>query len=49
MSKLIILRGNSDSKKHQLQKNFGRNTMLISQDGIRSDSVKEICESAMNC
>ena len=36
MSKLIILRGNSGSGKttiaKEIQKNFGRNTMLISQD-----------------
>ena len=39
MSKLIILRGNSGSGKtaiaKELQKHFGRNTMLISQDVIR--------------
>lgn len=47
MQKLIILRGNSGSGKttiaKELQKKFGRNTMLISQDMIRRDmlSVKD--------
>lgn len=44
MSKLIILRGNSGSGKttiaKELQKKFGRNTMLISQDVIRRDMFK---------
>lgn len=39
MRKLIILRGNSGSGKttvsKELQKRFGRNTMLISQDMVR--------------
>ena len=39
MSKLIIIRGNSGSGKTSLakalQKKFGRNTMLISQDMVR--------------
>ena len=39
MQKLIILRGNSGSGKttiaKALQKKFGRNTMIISQDMIR--------------
>ncbi len=39
MHKLIILRGNSGSGKttvsKELQKRFGRNTMLISQDMVR--------------
>ncbi|MCM1099787.1 MAG: kinase [Clostridium sp.] len=43
MSKLIILRGNSGSGKttvaKELQKRFGRNTMLISQDVIRRDML----------
>ena len=43
MSKLIILRGNSGSGKttiaKELQKHFGRNTMLISQDVIRGDML----------
>lgn len=43
MSKLIILRGNSGSGKttiaKELQKHFGRNTMLISQDVIRRDML----------
>ena len=46
MSKLIILRGNSGSGKttiaKEIQKNFGRNTMLISQDVIRRDMLREI-------
>ena len=41
MGKLIILRGNSGSGKttvaKELQKKFGYNTMLISQDEIRRD------------
>ena len=41
MSKLIILRGNSGSGKttvaKELQKKFGRNTMIISQDMVRRD------------
>lgn len=47
MHKLIILRGNSGSGKttiaKKLQKKFGRNTMIISQDMIRRDilSVKD--------
>lgn len=47
MGKLIILRGNSGSGKttiaKELQRRFGRNTMLISQDVIRRDmlSVKD--------
>lgn len=44
MGKLIILRGNSGSGKttvaKELQKRFGRNTMLISQDVIRRDMLK---------
>ena len=44
MKKLIILRGNSGSGKttiaKELQKRFGRNTMLISQDMIRRDMLK---------
>lgn len=44
MPKLIILRGNSGSGKttiaKELQKKFGRNTMLISQDVIRRDILK---------
>lgn len=39
MGKLIILRGNSGSGKttvaKELQKKFGHNTMLISQDEVR--------------
>lgn len=41
MAKLIILRGNSGSGKtttgKALQKKFGQNTMLISQDVVRRD------------
>lgn len=41
MKKLIVLRGNSGSGKttvaKELQKRFGQNTMLISQDVIRRD------------
>lgn len=44
MKKLIILRGNSGSGKttiaKELQKEFGANTMLISQDVIRRDILK---------
>ena len=43
MSKLIILRGNSGSGKttvaRALQRKFGRNTMVISQDIIRRDML----------
>lgn len=43
MSKLIIIRGNSGSGKTSvaklLQKKFGRNTMLISQDIIRREML----------
>ena len=43
MKKLIILRGNSGSGKtttaKELQKRFGRNTMLISQDIIRREML----------
>ena len=45
MPKLIVLRGNSGSGKttvaKELQKRFGRNTMLISQDVVRRDMLKE--------
>lgn len=37
MSKLIILRGILEV---ELQKNFGRNAMLISQDVIRRDILR---------
>ena len=44
MSKLIILRGNSGSGKttvaKELQKKFGRNTMIISQDMVRREILK---------
>lgn len=44
MQNLIILRGNSGSGKttiaKELQKKFGRNTMLISQDMIRRDMLR---------
>lgn len=43
MSKLIIIRGNSGSGKttiaKDLQRKFGRNTMLISQDYIRREML----------
>lgn len=43
MGKLIILRGNSGSGKttvaKELQKKFGYNTMLISQDEIRRNGA----------
>lgn len=43
VSKLIVLRGNSGSGKttvaKELQKRFGRNTMLISQDAVRRDML----------
>lgn len=43
MSKLIIIRGNSGSGKttvaKALQRKFGRNTMLISQDVIRRETL----------
>lgn len=43
MKKLIILRGNSGSGKSSvaqaLQKRFGRNTMLISQDIVRREML----------
>ena len=44
MSKLIIIRGNSGSGKSsvakELQRRFGDNTLLISQDVIRRDMLK---------
>lgn len=44
MSKLIVLRGNSGSGKStlakELQKKFGRNTMIISQDMVRREILK---------
>lgn len=43
MKKLIILRGNSGSGKttvaKELQRKFGKNTMLISQDAIRRNML----------
>lgn len=43
MAKLIIIRGNSGSGKStvakSLQKKFGQNTMLISQDAVRRDML----------
>ena len=43
MKRLIVLRGNSGSGKtavaRALQKRFGRNTMLISQDAVRRDML----------
>lgn len=50
MPKIIILRGNSGSGKtttaKALQKHFGRNTMLISQDEIRRNMLN--VEDGMN-
>lgn len=44
MAKLIILRGNSGSGKttvaKELQKRFGSNTMIISQDMVRREILK---------
>ena len=44
MVKLIILRGNSGSGKttiaKELQRKFGENTMLISQDVIRREMLR---------
>lgn len=44
MHKLIVLRGNSGSGKttvaKELQKIFGRNTLVISQDVVRRDMLK---------
>jgi len=44
MAKLIVLRGNSGSGKTTvakgLQKKFGRNTMIISQDVVRREMLK---------
>lgn len=44
MAKLIILRGNSGSGKttiaKELQKKFGRTTMVISQDMVRREILK---------
>ena len=43
MSKLIIIRGNSGSGKStlagRLQRKFGRNTMVISQDTVRREML----------
>uniref|UniRef100_UPI00189E3DE9 AAA family ATPase n=2 Tax=Clostridiaceae TaxID=31979 RepID=UPI00189E3DE9 len=45
MAELIIIRGNSGSGKttlaRKLQRKFGRNTMVISQDVIRRDMLME--------
>lgn len=45
MAKLIILRGNSGSGKttvsKELQRRFGRNTMVISQDVVRREMLWE--------
>lgn len=52
MKSLIIIRGNSGSGKttlaKSLQKRFGRNTMLISQDVVRRDmlNVKDGADTA---
>ena len=43
MSKLILLRGNSGSGKttvaRALQRKFGRNTLLLSQDTVRREML----------
>lgn len=43
MPNLIVLRGNSGSGKtstaKRLQRHFGRNTLLISQDMVRRDML----------
>ena len=50
MVKLIILRGNSGSGKttiaKELQRKFGENTMLISQDVIRSEGWTKYTRTA---
>ena len=44
MPRLIILRGNSGSGKttvaRALQRRFGQNTLLISQDAVRRDMLR---------
>ena len=48
MAKLVIIRGNSGSGKsslaRKLQTHYGRGTLLISQDTIRRDMLKEKVE-----
>ena len=50
MAKLVILRGNSGSGKTTvakgLQRKFGRNTLLISQDMVRREML--IAEDGVN-
>ena len=48
MAKLVIIRGNSGSGKsslaRKLQTHYGRGTILISQDTVRRDMLKEKVE-----
>ena len=48
MAKLVIIRGNSGSGKSslagKLQTHYGRGTLLISQDTVRRDTLKEKVE-----
>ena len=48
MAKLVIIRGNSGSGKsslaRKLQTHYGRGTLLISQDTVRRDMLKEKVE-----
>lgn len=48
MAKLVIIRGNSGSGKSslagKLQTHYGRGTLLISQDTVRRDMLKEKVE-----
>lgn len=48
MAKLVIIRGNSGSGKSsltkKLQTHYGRGTLLISQDAVRRDMLKEKVE-----
>jgi len=49
MAKLVIIRGNSGSGKsslaRKLQTHYGRGTLLIAQDTVRRDMLKEKVES----
>ena len=48
MAQLVIIRGNSGSGKNslakKLQNHFGRGTLVISQDLVRRDMLKEKVE-----
>ena len=48
MAKIVIIRGNSGSGKSslagKLQTHYGRGTLLISQDTVRRDMLKEKVE-----